>query len=181
MIIRSRDDRHSQFPVFNLSGSALTESNEVKYLGHFICNDLSDDKDMYRQCRRLYAQANTLCRKFMSCSVPVKLTLFRTFCTPLYTAQLWCRYRQSSLRRLTVAYNDSMRLLLRIPRSCSASHMFVNTGISTCPAVLRNLMYRFICRLDISKNVIISALCNPKHSSVRFASSMWCHWRSCLH
>lgn len=64
-----------------LSGSALVACKEVRYLGHIISNDLSDDKDMYWQCRKLYAQANMLRRKLFMCSVPVKVQLFRTFCT----------------------------------------------------------------------------------------------------
>lgn len=48
LIVRSRDDRQSRFPAFYLSGSALSKCNEIKYLGHFISDDLSDDKDMYR-------------------------------------------------------------------------------------------------------------------------------------
>ena len=178
LIVRSGDDRQSKFPVFSLSGSALNECREVKYLGHVITNDLSDDIDIYRQCRKLYGQANMLCRRFSMCSVSVKIALFRSFCTPLYTAHLWCRYRQSSLRRLTVAYNDGMRLLLRAPRSCSASHMFVSVGVPTCPALLRNLMYKFMCRLVLSDNDVIAAICNPRRSSVRFTSRLWRHWRT---
>lgn len=136
MIVRAKDDYHSQFPVFRLSGYALEECNEIKYLGHIISNDLCDDKDMYRQCRKLYAQANMLRRKLHMCSAPVMIALFRSYCTCLYTAQLWCRYRQYSIKRLTVAYNDSLRILLRAPRSCSASSMFINAGLLTCPALL---------------------------------------------
>ena len=51
-----------------------------------------------------------------------------------------------------MAYNDSMRLLLKAPRCFSASQMFVNVGVPTCSAVLRNLMYKMICRIDASEN-----------------------------
>ena len=100
MIVRSREDRQATFPDFYLSGTALSVCSEITYLGHIIADDLSDDKDIYRQCRRLYAQANMLCRKFSMCSVPVKISLFRAYCTPLYTAHLWCRYKQGTLESL---------------------------------------------------------------------------------
>lgn len=48
------------------------------------------------------------------CSVNVKCLLLRAFCTPLCTAHLWCCYRKRSVRRLIVAYNDTMRLLLQV-------------------------------------------------------------------
>ena len=115
------------------------------------------------------------------CSISVKISLFKAYCTPLYTAHLWCRYRQNSMRKLTVAYNDCMRLLLKVPRSSSASHMFVSAGVPTCSAVLRNLMYRFICRASESENNIIAVLTNHKRSSVKFFSRIWNHWRICLY
>ena len=142
---------------------------------------MTDDKDIYRQRRKLYAQANMLSRKFSMCTVPVKVSLFRSICTPLYTGHLWCRYRQESIRRLTVAYNDCMRLLLRVPRSSSASQMFVSVGVPTCPAVLRNLMYKFMCRATESVNDIITVITDPTRSSVRFTSKLWNHWRTCLY
>ncbi len=46
-----------------------------KYLGHIINNEMSDD-DMYRQRRKLYAQANMLVRKLYMCSDQVKINLF---------------------------------------------------------------------------------------------------------
>ena len=49
-----------------------------------IIRDLSDDEDMMRQRRYLYAQGNVLSRSFHMCSINVKNTLFRTFCTPMY-------------------------------------------------------------------------------------------------
>ncbi len=46
----------------------------------------------------------------------VKVSLFKAYSTTHYTARLWCNYRASSLQKLQVAYNDAMRILLRIPR-----------------------------------------------------------------
>ena len=81
MIIRSKEDSKQSFPVFFLSGTALKVCDEVKYLGHYLTSDLSDDKDIYRQRRMLYAQANMIVRKFSMCSASVKFTLFKAFCT----------------------------------------------------------------------------------------------------
>jgi len=56
-----------------------------------------------------------------------------------------------------VIYNDAMRILLKRPR-WTASEMFVAAGVNTSKAVLRNLMYKFICRVDDSENEIIMFL-----------------------
>ncbi len=92
------------------------------------------------------------------CTADVKVYLFRTFCTPLYTAQIWWNYRLYSIRKFNVAYNDIMRLLLHLPRYHTASQLFANIGIPAFQAVLRNLALKCITRLDISDNVIIQGL-----------------------
>ena len=103
LIFRCKGDRDLNFPNFWLSGQKLSLKNKIKYLGHFITDNMCDDEDLYRQCRMLYAQANTLVRRFSQCSDSVKITLFRTYCTPLYTAPLWMRYKKASIQRLNVA------------------------------------------------------------------------------
>ena len=52
--------------------------------------------------------------------------------------------------------------------------MFVNVGVPTCSAVLRNLMYRFMCRASESVNDVIAVITNPIQSSVRFSSCQLC-------
>ena len=58
-----------------------------------------------------------------------------------------------------MAYGDSMRL-----RRSSASHMFVRVGVPTCPEVLRNLMYKCMCRTTESDNDVITVLTDPVYS-----------------
>lgn len=68
MICRIKQDKCLMFPSFKLPDNNLRASNNVKYLGHFITDMLKDDEDIYRQCRTLYAQANSLFRKFGACT-----------------------------------------------------------------------------------------------------------------
>ena len=79
-------------PSFKINVETIQEIDYVKYLGRFISNTFRDDKDILRQCRQLYARGNTLLRIFYMCSTEVKLTLLRTFCSPMYIAQLWWNY-----------------------------------------------------------------------------------------
>ena len=181
LIVRSKNDTRAVFPKFVLSGNELLVCKDIKYLGHYFSDDLSDDKDIHRQRCKLYAQANMLIRKFSKCSVDVKVSLFKAFCTPLYTAHLWSNYRCKSMEKLKVAYNDALRLLVRVPRWHSASQLFVNLRVPTCQALLRNLMYKFMCRLDKSENSVIVNLINPVMSFNRLSSKLWKHWRSSLY
>jgi len=58
-----------------------------------------------------------------------------------------------------------MQILLKRPSWGSASEMFVAAGVNTFKAVLRNLLYTFICRVDGFENEIIMALSNIKFST----------------
>ena len=57
-----------------------------KYLGHCINDELSDDDDMTRQRNKIYAKGNALIRKFYMCTENVKIALFKSYCTTLYTS-----------------------------------------------------------------------------------------------
>ena len=49
LICRNKAMARAAPPVFTVNGSIIGESDMVKYLGHIICNDMSDDDDMMRQ------------------------------------------------------------------------------------------------------------------------------------
>lgn len=52
---------------------------------------------------------------------------------------LWCSCSKAKMKKRQVAFNDSIRILLKLPRQTSASHMFVTRNVPTFHAVLRNL------------------------------------------
>ena len=49
MSFRAGNLKDAHLPLYTLNGEALCDSACVKYLGHFICSDLSDDTDILRQ------------------------------------------------------------------------------------------------------------------------------------
>ena len=99
-------------PEFRFDNETVAEVNVVKYLGHFISNDLSDDADIKRQIRQTYAQANLILRKFSMCSLEVKLKLFRSYCSCLYTAQLWWNYNKGIINNMYVAFHNSLKVFI---------------------------------------------------------------------
>ena len=126
--------------VYTLNGEIVHELDTVRELGHTICNNGKDDMDIMRQCQL---------RKFYMCSMDVKIRLFSTYCSPMYTAQLRWHHTVYSFHRLNVAYNNVLRRLLRRrPRFCSASGLFAECRIPNCKAVIRNPIFRFSKRVD---------------------------------
>ena len=94
-----------------LNGETLPRVSKCKYLVHIIIGVLCDNDDISKQYKIIYVQGNALTRKFYMCTESLKCTLFKFYCTSLYTCQLWCCYRAESIRILCVAYNNVFRFL----------------------------------------------------------------------
>ena len=94
---------------------------------------ISDHDAMQCQCSKLYGQANMLCTN------DVKIALFKTYSTPLYTAQLWYSYSNTKIKKLQVAYNNVFQLFLKCPRWTSASEIFVTSKVPTFHAAILHL------------------------------------------
>ena len=77
MFIKPKDSKPLNFPNFYLNSEAIGVVNEYLYLGHIICDDLSDERDIDKQKRKFYGQGHTIIRKFSMCSLDVKITLFK--------------------------------------------------------------------------------------------------------
>ena len=80
--------------------------------------------------------------------------MFRSYCSSLYTSQLWWKYKVSSIKKLYVAYNNAFRMLFRLPRDCSASGMFAVHNVMSCPALVRKFVFGFTRELKPLKIVL---------------------------
>ena len=96
----------------------------------------------------------------------------------MYTAQLWWNHTAYSLQRINVCYNNILRRLLRRPRYCYASGLFAEFGIPNGKAVIRNLIYKFITRLNESTNDWILAILS---SDIRWTSCIRHYWVKTLY
>ena len=60
---------YTNLPEFSLDDCSLnTVEKKSKYLGHVMCIDMSDGSDIEQQTRELYAQGNSILRKFNVCN-----------------------------------------------------------------------------------------------------------------
>ena len=113
------------------------------------------------------------------CSEKAKIKLFVTYCSQFYCAQLW-QYSNSdkAYNKLKVAYNNVFRFFLRLPRDdqgrpCSASGMFVPRKVKSFQEIMRNLVYKFKCRINTSENELVM---NTLYPSVTAWSKVRKHW-----
>ena len=183
LIRRNNLLKNAVIPNFRLCDDDLTEVKETKYLGHLIRADGKDDKDIQKACGKLYAQGNSLIRKFHMCTDKVKIKLFVTFCSQFYCAPLWYFNKtDKTYNKLRVAYNNVFRFLLGLPRDeqgrpCSASGMFASRRVKSLQEILRNLIYKFMCRLDESDNDLVRSILSQ---SVTRISKLRKHWNRLL-
>ena len=158
MSFRAGNLKDAQLPLHTINGDVLCDSACVKYLGHFICSDLSDDTDILRQRRCLTIQGNILLRKFHMCSIGVRLALFRSFCSPMYTSQLWWNYKKCTMKRLLITYHNVFKMSISMSKYESTSVLCTVYNVLRCQAVIRNLVYRFMCRLQASNNSLVMSI-----------------------
>jgi len=154
-----------------------TDTDSYKYLGHIVNSSLTDDADIMKQTRSLYARANVIILKFSSASLNTKLMLFRAYCSPMYGCQLWCSMYQYSFNKLRVAYNDAFRQLLQEPRWCSASKLFVLNSVTSLPENTRKLIFSLWRSLQISDNSLVNTVLS---SDLFFKSPVFKRWQSSL-
>ena len=112
-----------------LNGVLVKQVDSVKYLGHFLTCELSDDIDIRRQCRVLNLRGNILFRKFHMCSMPVKLKLFNSYYSSLYTPHLWWNYKKMYVTKLQITYYNILKRNIGLSKyeSTSATCTFTNT------------------------------------------------------
>ena len=103
----------------------------------------------------------TLCilsRKLSNCFSDVKCTLFNSFRSNMYCSTMRYNCTMTAMRRLGIAYNNSLRRLLGIPKHNSASGMFVQLNINSFGELMRSYIHSFMNRLQCSNNLILSVL-----------------------
>ncbi|PZC70354.1 hypothetical protein B5X24_HaOG202735 [Helicoverpa armigera] len=104
--------------------------------------------------------------RFVRCSEQVKVTLFKAYCQTFYTCSLWFRYTQRTLNALRVQYNNGFRMLLGLPRFCSASGMFAEARVDGFHAIIRKRLASLLSRVRSSTNNILQVIAEKQDSNI---------------
>ena len=145
-------------PNIYLCGSIINFVDKFRYLGHIISNDCTDDWDIERETRSLYIRGNTIVKKFGFLDENIKCSLFKSYCYSLYTCSLWVNYRQSTMNKMRVAYNNVLRKLLDVPPRCSISAVFVSNNLRGFWENIRYSCYSLRERVVICDNSILKTM-----------------------
>ena len=131
---------------------------------------------VYRRCPSI--QGNVLLRKFHMCSIGARLALFSSFCSPMYTSQLWWNYKKCTMKRLLINYHNVFKMSISMSKYESTSLLCTVYYVLCCQAVIRNLVYRFMCRLQTSNNSLVMSI---QSSSLVYTTRIRKHWRRLLY
>ncbi|XP_061729162.1 uncharacterized protein LOC133534089 [Cydia pomonella] len=148
----------STMPRIMLGGVPLKVVESFKYLGHVLTGDMKDDMDLERERRAMAIRGNMVARRFARCNKQVKLTLFKAYCQTFYTCSLWATFTQRAYNTLRVQYNNVLRMLLKLPRYCSASGMFAEARTDDFYAIRRKRIASLLTRVRGSSNSLLRTL-----------------------
>ena len=93
----------------------------------------------------LNVRDNILCRKFHMCSVPVKLKLFTSYCSSLYTPHLWWNYKKMSVTNLQVTFHNILKRNIGLSEYDSTSATCAFTNTQCCQSTIRNIVFKCMC------------------------------------
>ena len=83
-----------------------------------------------------------------------------------------------SICKLQITYHNILKMNIGLSKFESTSATCAITNTQCCQSVIRNLVYKFLYRLDKSKNTIVKALLS---SSIVYSSRVRSHWRGLLY
>ena len=165
-----------KIPVLLLGELEIPLVSQCRYLGNTI-SEINCDHDINRQIRKFYSNVNILLRRFSKCSIDVKCYLFKMYCSNLYCSSFWFDSSKTAMKKIKIAYNNSLRRLLSLPKHNSASEMFVNLNILSFGELLRKFVYSFQSRVIMSDNILLSGI---SYSTAPLYSPIWAWWHTIL-
>jgi len=146
------------FPQLRLANCNLSYVSQFKYLGHIIEHTFSDNSDIRRELKSLFARANVLIRRFAYCSLQVKLKLFRSYCLCFYDVALWSDFHMTVFNKLVSAYSKCMKMFFGFSKYGSVTGMLLQLGLPSFATVLHNARVSFSDRFCHSLGAVVRVI-----------------------
>ena len=110
-------------PTVFIGSEALKLINESKYFGFTFSDSKSDDCDMLRQMRLLYAKSNQLLQTLVMV-LRMLISLYFKLLHSIVLSFLWNDYKNSTFNKIRVAFNNAYRKIFGLPKRSSARTMY---------------------------------------------------------
>jgi len=164
-------------PCFRLCNSAMDFTDQYKYLGHILLMTCVMMLTFLDKHVRYMLELTCCCASSLRPRQLQRLCCSTPFAAPFMGVSSGLILSEP-FRRLHVAFNNALRLLLKMPTWCSASQLFVQHGAITFLAIIRKQQFSLLRSLCSCNNAVTQAFV----SCDRF----WCSpilekWRSDLY
>ena len=174
MCVKPKRLKNLSIPNVYLNGKPLKFIDKHKYLGVIFSEHQSDNDDIDRQTRSIYARGNMLIKRFKLCNDDVKVQLFKSYCTGFYCSHLWDsdHFLKSSLKQVKLAFKRIFRHFFQIKQGSITAKM-VELNCNTFDEIQRKSIFNFRKRILSSDNKLISTIV---HSLFFIGSSLNGYW-----
>ena len=146
-ILFSRRGLQNRTSIY-LQGSELQWTDNAKYLGSYVSNDLTETKEIQMKRGDLAGRVNTLLSNFRDASPEVLSAIFNTQCCHLYGVQCWA-LTDPNINNFVVMWNRSVRKVLGLPWRAHNRYLGPLIG---APHVLDQIFQRFVGMLNVMLN-----------------------------
>lgn len=158
MLIKPKWLKEYYLPTIILNNNSLKFTDEHKYLGIIIDQNMFDDKDILQQAKALYVRGNVLVSKFKRCDTDVKVRLFKTYCTSFYGCNLWAKYRKCAMKKMRSAYYSIFRKLFNHKDYADLHSKMLDLGLDDFKVIIRKVSYSLYKTLMISDNKVLNSI-----------------------
>lgn len=160
---RKRSSRFLPVSGLNLDGTTVPWSRSVKYLGVLLDPKLHfNEHTSYLQTKALKCIRilYSLINKKSKLNLRNKLLIFKSVFRPIltYAGPVWGNCAKIYLRRLQIAQNKFLKLVLKKPFNFSTNKLHVEAKVNLLNEALCVLSEKFINNCRFSDNLLISSL-----------------------
>ena len=145
-------------PDVFLNGEVVPQVGHTKYLGVIIENNVSDDLDIMRHIKAIYARGNVMISRFKICTDDVKRCLFQSYISSSYGSQLWTTYSPNIFKKAKVAYNNICRSFFSLKRDHGMSEFYVHHNLDAFIVLYRKTIGNFLKRLKNCDNELVKTI-----------------------
>ena len=134
-------------PMFHLGYLNIKAVEKETYLGYLINTNMSDDDYIIKETRNInLCKGKYACiRNFKHCTVNVKITFFKTYCSSFYCCPVWIEFCTSAIGKVCVAFNKVFQTFLNVPSYLLHSWLFLICDVMNVPPIRR----KFILKIEI--------------------------------
>lgn len=153
--------------AFYVGGKRIEYATSYSHLGHIICCDGTDREDIINRRNIFIGQVNNVICCFDKLTWPIRLKLFKSYCTSLFGCELWSLDDDGDVELFCVAWRKCLRRILRLPYDTHSSLLPLLSDTLPIYAELCKRTVRFIASCLRSSSCLVRSVAH--HSIINYS------------